>query len=427
MWSDISIGTLFGVLVALIVSSAFFSGSETSIFSINRYRLKHQINKGRKGAIRVGRLLDRPDRLLGVILLGNNFVNILASAIATVIAIRLMGESGIAIATGLLTLVILLFAEVAPKTVAALHPERFAYPASFILSPMLRILYPLVWVINLIANNLLRLFGIKMHKTQNHALSRDELRTVVHEAKTTISRSHQKMMLNLFDLETVSVKDIMVPRNEIVGIDLDQNIDEIQQQLLNCQHTRILLYEGDIDNTIGIIHLRNYLALNKQGSADKEDLRRIAHEAYYIPETTPLNSQLLNFQKAKRRIALIVDEFGDIQGLATLDDILEEIVGRYTTDPSDNQREVHLQEDGTYLIDGTISIRELNRLLDWKLSTDGPKTLNGMVLDYLETIPESSTSLLLEGHPIDVIQTASNTIKTVRIDPGFQIIGKRAE
>lgn len=426
MLDDIPLSTLFGVLVLLIFVSAFFSGSETGLLSINRYRLKHLKNKGSAGAARASKLLERPDRLIGIILLGNNFVNILASAIATIIAIRLWGENGVWAATFILTVVILLFAEVTPKTVAALHPEKIAFPASYVLAPLLKIFYPIVWLINAVANTLLKTIGIKAEEGINHLLSRDELRTVVDEAGKNIPQSHQKMLLNIFDLETASVEEIMVPRNEIVGIDMEDSCDEITKQILSSPHTRLPVYFGGIDNTVGVLHLRNYLALQKQHDVTKEDIQKIMKEIYYIPEATPLNTQLLNFQKERRRIGLVVDEYGDIQGLATIDDILEEIVGEFTTVPSDNHKEIHPQEDGSYLIDGTLSIRELNRLLNWKLATNGPKTVNGLVTEYLETIPEAGTSLLLDNHPIEVIQTTSSSIKTVRIDPRLKKGGERA-
>ncbi|QEP45198.1 HlyC/CorC family transporter [Ectothiorhodospiraceae bacterium BW-2] len=399
--------------------SAFFSGSETSIFSLNRYRLKHLRNKNHPGATRAYDLLQRPDRLIGIILLGNNFVNILASAIATIVAIRLLGESGVAVATLVLTVVILLFAEVAPKTVAALYPERFAFPASFLLKPLLKIFYPLVYVINAIANTMLKLAGLSVEHGQNQSLNTEELRTVVHEAGSSISGNHRRMLLNIFDLENVTVEDIMVPRNEIVGIDLESSLEEIHHLLINSQHTRLPVYRGDIDNMVGFIHLRKVLSLSKRQEISKEAVEQIVRPTYYIPESTPLSRQLLNFQREHHRIGLVVDEFGDIQGLATLDDILEEIVGEFTTDPSSNIREVHQQSDGTLLIDGTISIRELNRLLHWELNTSGPKTLNGKILEYMETIPEPGTSLLLDGYPIEIIQTSHNIVKTVRIDPGL--------
>ncbi len=421
MLDDIHISTLFGLLILLIFLSAFFSGSETGLLSLNRYRLKHlSKNSDNKGAIRAAKLLKRPDRLIGIILLGNNFVNIFASAIATIIAIRLLGENGLMVATLLLTIVILIFAEITPKTLAALQPEKIAFPATFILAPLLKLFYPLVWIINTIPNGIIRLFGFSAEQQAHHSLSQDELRTIVHEAGSRISKKHQSMLLSIFDLEKVTVDDIMVPRNEIMGINLDDEWSTIQAQLHTAQHTRLPVYHGDINNMVGILHIRKYIAQYQQKEFGKESIPNIVKEPYYIPEGTPLNTQLMNFQRNKRRIGLVVDEYGDIQGLATIDDILEEIVGEFTTDPSDNIKEVHPQEDGTFLIDGAISIRELNRLFKWKLDTNGPKTLNGMILEYMETIPDAGTSLRLEEHPVEVVQTTNSAIKTVRIDPSVQ-------
>ncbi len=420
MLNDIPIWMLLGILVLLIVLSAFFSGSETGLISLNRYRLRHMAKGGHAGAIRASDLLRRPDKLIGLILLGNNFVNILASSIATIIALRLIGDDGIMVATLLLTVVVLIFAEITPKTLAALHPERFAFPATLFLKPLLRLLYPLVWLINTIPNALLRLIGISQEDMASHNITGEELRTVVNEAGAMIPRRHQKMLLSILDLEKVTVEDIMVPRSEIVGIDLDDDWETIEKQLRTSQHTRLPVFRGDIDNVLGFIHLRNVLALRRQQEITKEDLESLIRETYFIPEGTALNTQLLHFQHQRRRIGLVVDEYGDIQGLVTLDDILEEIVGEFTTDPATSSRDIHPQEDGTFLVDGSANIRELNRVMHWELPTDGPKTLNGMITEYLETIPEAGTSLLLEGYPIEILQTSSNTVKTVRIDPSFK-------
>ncbi len=420
MLNDIPIWMLLGILALLILLSAFFSGSETGLISLNRYRLRHMAKTGHAGAVRASDLLQRPDKLIGLILLGNNFVNILASSIATIIALRLIGDDGIMVATLLLTVVVLIFSEITPKTLAALHPERFAFPATLFLKPMLRVLYPLVWLINTIPNALLRLIGVSQEDMATHNISSEELRTVVNEAGAMIPRRHQKMLLSILDLEKVTVEDIMVPRSEIVGIDLDDDWETIEKQIRTSQHTRLPVFRGDIDNVQGFIHLRNVLALRRQQEINKEDLESLIRETYFIPEGTALNTQLLHFQHQRRRIGLVVDEYGDIQGLVTLDDILEEIVGEFTTDPATSSKDIHPQEDGTFLVDGSTNIRELNRIMHWDLTTDGPKTLNGMITEYLETIPEPGTSLLLEGYPIEIMQTSSNTIKTVRIDPSFK-------
>ncbi len=414
---EIPLSLLFIVLAFLIVLSGFFSGSETALISLNRYRLRHLVQIRHAGAIRASRLLERMDRLIGLILLGNNFVNILASSIATIIALRLMGEAGIAVATGLLTLVVLIFAEVTPKTLAALHPERFAFPATFILAPLLRLLYPIVWIISLITKGLLKLLRIPVESRSMHALSAEELRTVVNEAGALIPRRHQQMLVSILDMEKTSVEDIMVPRNEVTGIDLEQDWGEIKKHLFDSQHTRLPVYRNVIDNIVGIVHARNILRLFLEHELTKEHFIEAIREPYFIPEGTPLNTQLLNFQRKRRRIGLVVDEYGDILGLVTLEDILEEIVGEFTTDPSYIVKDVHPQKDGSYLVDGSASIRDLNRLLKWNLPIDGPKTLSGMIIEYLETIPEPGTSLRIAGYPIEIIQTSSNTVKTVHICP----------
>jgi len=413
--ADIPLTIWFGILIFLILSSAFFSASETSMMAINRYRLRHLAAKKHRAAMRVNELLERPDRLIGVILLGNNFVNILASSIATIIAVNLMGEAGIAVAAASLTVVILIFSEVTPKTVAALDPERIAFPASLIIKPLLHVLYPLVWLLNSIGNALLRMLGISEHDQDSYRLNTDELRTVVHEAEGIIPKRHQQMLLGILDLERVTVEDIMVPRNEIIGIDIHLPLDVITEQLATSRHTRLPLYRESIDNVIGMIHMRKLLRLFKSGDLSKKVLEESAKELYFVPEGTPLNTQLLNFQRHQRRIGLVVNEYGDIQGLVTLEDILEEIVGEFTTNPDALNSALHPQEDGTFLVDGSITIRELNRVMQWHLPTEGPKTLNGLILEYLEVIPEAGTSLRLEGYPIEIVQMANNAVKTVRI------------
>ncbi len=411
----IPLSVLFGVLIFLILLSAFFSSSETGLMTLNRYRLRHLARANHAGAKRAQKLLERPDRLIGLILLGNNFVNVLASAITTVIAMRLGGEPAIAVGAGILTLVILIFAEVTPKTLAALNPERVAFPAAFIYGPLLWLLYPLVWAVNVVANGLLRLLRVHPEDSTTDALSQEELRTVVMEAGAMIPKRHQDMLLNILDLEKVTVEDIMVPRKEITGIDLEDDWDEIIDQLTNSQYTRMLVFRGNIDNVVGFIHLRRILSLLMRDELDRDTLEGLIREPQFIPENTPLNRQLLNFQRERRRIGLVVDEYGDIQGLATLEDILEEVVGEFTTDPSTSISDFTAEEDGSYLVNGTVTIRELNRSLHLQLPTSGPKTLNGMVLEYLEDIPEPGTSLLLSGYPVEIIQTKGNLVKTLRV------------
>jgi len=412
---EIPLSVLFGALAFLIVLSAFFSGSETGLMTLNRYRLRHLVRARHPAAIRAQKLLERPDRLIGLILLGNNFVNILASTLTAVIAVRLVGEAGLVIGAALLTLVILIFAEVTPKTLAALHPERVAFPAAFIYGPLLWLMYPFVWVVNSIANALLKLIGVRPEDSSVDALSQEELRTVVLEAGAMIPKRHQDMLLNILDLENVKVEDIMIPRKEITGINLEDDWNTIVRQITSSQYTRLPVFRDSIDNVIGFIHLRKVLPLLKRDKLDKNTLESLVREPLFVPESTPLNRQLLNFQRERRRVGLVVDEYGDIQGLVTLEDILEEVVGEFTTDPLTSIRDYIPEEDGSFLVNGSTSVRDLNRVLNMELPTDGPKTLNGLVLEYLEHIPEPGTSVLLAGYPIDIVQTKGNLVKTLRV------------
>ncbi len=413
--NDAPIGILLGVLVFLLFLSAFFSGSETGMMALNRYRLRHQARSGHKGAIRTSRLLERPDRLIGVILIGNNFVNNLSAAITTVIAIRIWGDSGIALATFILTLAVLIFSEVTPKTLAALHPERFAFPSSMILKPLLFVLYPMVWIANTLSNGLLRLIGVNPNEANGDHLSQEELRTVVNEASTKIPLRHKGMLSNILDLENVTVDDIMVPRNEIIGLDIEEDIDDIIDQLRTSQHTRMPVYKGDINNIIGMLHMRNVAKLLKLEDVNKAALLNETTEPYFVPEVTPLHTQMVNFQKQKLRSAFVVDEYGDIMGLVTLEDILEEIVGDFTTDVDDISQDITPQKDGTYIIDGSASIRETNKSLKWNLPVDGPKTLNGLITEFLEEIPESGVCLAVDNYRIEILQIRDNRVKTIKI------------
>lgn len=385
------------------------------MMALNRYRLKHLVKDRHRGAIMASSLLKRPDRLIGLILIGNNLVNIAASSLATIIAIRLWGTAGVFIATVVLTLVILIFSEVTPKTLAALHPEKIAFPASFLLKPLMYVFYPLVWLVNAIANRLLAVFGVRMDEETVDHVTQDELRTIVHEAGALIPDRHQSMLLSILDLEKVTVEDIMIPRNEVTGIDLDDDIEAIIQQIRTSQHTRLPVYTTDINNICGILHLRNAARFLTENELSKAALLQTTREPYFIPESTPLNTQLLNFQREKRRIGLVVNEYGDIQGIATLEDILEEIVGEFTTDAAANNKDIHPQEDGSYIIDGSASIREVNKTLGWKLPTKGPKTLNGLITESLESIPDACVGFKIGNFYIETIQTKDNIVKTARI------------
>ena len=385
------------------------------MMALNRYRLKHLVRHKHRGAIQADRLLKRPDRLIGLILIGNNFVNIAASALATVIAIRLWGNAGIAASTAVLTLVILIFAEVTPKTLAALYPERIAFPAAYVLRLLMFVCYPLVWMVNFVANRLLRLFGVRVDAATSDHITREELRTVVNEAGALIPRRHQRMLISILDLEKVTVEDIMVPRNEIYGINLADEMETILRQIQNSQHSWLPVFKDDINHVLGFLHLRKAIGFLAQKEITKDDILRATQEPYFIPESTQLNTQLVNFQHQKRRIGLVVDEYGDIQGIATLEDILEEIVGEFTTDAAASSKDIHPQEDGCYIIDGSASIRDINKALDWHLPTSGPKTLNGLIIEFLESIPSASVAFKINGYYVETLQTKDNIVKTARV------------
>ncbi|MCH9769839.1 MAG: HlyC/CorC family transporter [Gammaproteobacteria bacterium] len=425
---DITDVLLISSLFLLVLVSAFFSGSETGMMSINRYRLRHLARKGNRRAKRVARLLERPDRLLGIILIGNTFANILASAIFTVVMAHLFGDLGVLLATIILTLVILIFAETAPKTYAALRPMKVALPASLPLKILLKILYPLVAFINLMANGLLRCFNIRIAKQNTEALSAEELRTVVHEATGKIPTRYQQMLLRILDLESVTVEDVMVPRNEIYGIDLNAEWDIILQVLINCDHAFVPMYHDDIDKVQGMLNLRKVLSAMRKHELSKQDLLSLADKVYFVPEGALLNRQLLNFQEQQRSVGLVVDEYGDIQGLVTLQDVLEEIVGEFAEGADDVTRLVQKQRDGSVLVDGRANVRELKREIKWQLPVDGPKTLSGLIIEHLEMIPRPGIGCRIEGYPMEIIEVKANIIRSVKIFPKlFQVKADEGE
>lgn len=407
---------LFSILVLMLVLSAFFSGSETALMTLNRYRLRHLVKLKHAGAIKAHRLLQRPDRLLGLILLGNQFANIFAASVTTVIAMRLYPEeeSSIAIGAGILTIAMLIFSEVTPKTLAAIKPELLAFPAAWIYTGLLKVFYPIVGFVNLFVNLLLRLGGINVkengHETQ---LSKEELKSIITEAESLMPVRYQKMLLGILDLESATVEDIMTPRNEIIGIDLEQPIEDIITQIKTSPHTQLAVYKKNIDRIVGFLHLRKVLVLVNQDDFDKHTITGLLSKPVFIPESTPVHTQMLNFKSEKSRIGLVVDEYGDVQGLVTLDDLLQEIVGELLTD--DNA--VRKQSDGSYLVDANITVRELNRVTQWSLPTEGPKTLNGLIIEFMETIPELGVSIKLHGHPLEIIKRDENTVKLVKFLP----------
>tara|TARA_A100001015_G_scaffold304537_1_gene395847 strand:- start:1329 stop:2579 length:1251 start_codon:yes stop_codon:yes gene_type:complete len=399
-------------MVLLLCSSAYFSGTETAMMAINKYRLKHLVKKKHRAARISNRLLRYPDRLLGVILIGNNLVNFTAATIATIIGMRLFGDTGVLLAPWVLTAVFLVFAEVAPKTLAAERPERWAFKAVYLLEPIQRLLVIPVKMVNLLSNAIVRLF-LKNEPAQSDNLSTDELRTVVNEGAKGVGE-RQNMMVRLLDLEQVSVNDIMIPRGEIEAIDIDSKMSEIVEVASNSQYTLLPIYKESINNIIGILHLRRLARFIGANEFTKSDLMQLTREPYYIPEATPLDKQLIKFQAEKQRIALVVDEYGELQGLVTLEDILEEIVGEFTSDFSANIPEILPQDDGSFVIEGGALLRDINRALDWDLPILGPKTLNGLVLEHLETIPDENLCVQINEYQIETLQLSDNMVKNLR-------------
>jgi Mg2+/Co2+ transporter CorB len=414
--ANLSSEAIAAIVVVLVVLSAYFSGSETAMVALNRYRLRHLVKRGHRGARKADRLLQRPDRLLGVILIGNNLANFTAASLGTVLGIRLLGDAGVVVAPIAITFVFLICSEVAPKTIAARRPEPIAFRSVYLLEPLLRVLYPGVWFINGISNLLVKPFLPPQHEESagRDSLTAEELRTVVNEG-VLLPQQGQSMMLSILDLDSVSVDDIMVPRADISGIDIDDPMGTILNQLATSQHTRLPIYKENVDNTLGILHLRRVARYLQSAEITKAELLQLTEEPYYVPEATPLHTQLINFQKEKKRIAMVVDEYGDVRGIVTLEDILEEIVGEFTTDFAANIPEIHPQDDGSYLIDGLAVLRDINRALGWDLPTQGPKTLNGLVLEHLETLPENNLCLRIDDYLIETLQIKDNVIRSLKI------------
>jgi Mg2+/Co2+ transporter CorB len=408
-----SISILMFIVVVLVVLSGFFSAAEIGMMSINRYRLRFLVKKKNKRAIRVNQLLAHPDRLLSVVLIGNTLANIIASMAVTLIGQHLYGDVGVAIATVLLTIIILVFSEMTPKTLAALYPQQVAFACSFPLMILQLIFSPMVRLISWVANGILRMLGVTIDKVQREALTGEELRSVVHEAGGLLPIEHKSMLISLLDLEQAKVEDIMVPKADIVGIDLEQPWQKLLEQLETAQHTRLPLYRDTIDNLVGMVHLRSVLNLLLEDQLDMESLLKIADAPYFIPEATTLNVQILNFRKMKRRSCFVVDEYGDLQGLVTMEDILEEIVGEFTTDIAALSKDIIPQDNGSYIVDASITLRNLNRLLSWQLPNLGPRTLSGLIIEYLGYIPSAESCLKIKNYQIEVLKVSENTIKSV--------------
>jgi len=402
---------LWLALFVLLILSAFFSGSETGMMSLNRYRLRHQRKKS-SGARRAAKLLAMPDRLIGLILIGNNAVNILAAIIANMLAIIYVGEAAAPwVATASLTITVLVFSEVTPKTIAAQNPEWFAFKASHILKPLLQLLSPLVWMVNKLTNAVISMLGFDPNKDRDDGLDTEELKSLVDISSHKISDSNQGMLKAILDLESVTVEDIMIPRNEINGLNMEASIEELMNSIVSSEYTRQPLYEGDVNNIVGIFHARKANHLLRSEKVTHNAIKRFSETPYFIPESTTLTNQLLNFKKARRRFAVVVDEYGEVQGLVTLEDILEEIVGDFTTNTADEIEEVIRRDDGSYLIHGAATIREINKATGWELPKDGPKTLNGLALEQLESIPDANVSFTINGYRFETEQINETVIK----------------
>jgi len=415
---NISTGTLFGVLAVLLLTSAFFSASETAMMAINRYRLRHAADNGVRGAMRAQALLNRTDKLLGVILLGNNLVNAASGTLSAVLAIRLFGDGEVVLmlATLLLTFLILVFSEVTPKVLGAAFPERIAYPATWLLTPLLKLVYPVVWFVNLFVQGILRLLRIKQPEPgQSNSLGLEELRTIVLESSGRMPREHHRILVNLLELEDITVDDVMTPRNQIEAIDIEDEPERLRQQISTSHHTRLVVQQGSPDTLLGVLHVRRVLHALTGDELNPETLKENLEEPYFVPAGTPLFTQLRNFQSGRRGLALVVDEYGELQGLVTLEDLLEEMVGEFTTQAPSDMGYLRREADGNWLAEGSVLLRHLNRKLGLSLPLDGPKTLNGLLLEQFEDIPEVGVSLKLGDVPVEVVQTQDRSVKMARI------------
>ena len=415
---SISTSTLFAALAVLLLSSAFFSASETAMMAINRYRLRHAAESGVRGAMRTQALLDQTDKLLGVILLGNNLVNSASATLSAVLAIRLFGDGEMVlfVATLLLTFLILVFSEVTPKVLGAAFPERVAYPATLLLTPLLKLAYPVVWFVNLLVQGILRLLRIRQPEPgQGNSLGLEELRTIVLESSGRLPREHHRILMNLLELEDITVDDVMTPRNQIEAIDIEDDPERLRQQISTSHHTRLVVQQGSLDNLLGVLHVRRVLHALTGEELDPDTLKENLEAPYFVPAGTPLFTQLRNFQSGRRRLALVVDEYGEIQGLVTLEDLLEEMVGEFTTQAPSDMGYLRREEDGSWLAEGTVLLRHLNRKLGLSLPLDGPKTLNGLLLEHFEDIPEAGVSIKLGDVPVEIVQTQDRAVKMARI------------
>ena len=412
--NTISLTSLFSILIFLIILAAFFAAAETSMMALNRYRLRHLAKQNNRSAKRAEDLLKRPDKLIGMILICNTCIIELLPVVATLIALRLWGEGSVLAATAILIIVVLILCEIMPKTLAALYPEKIALPATWLLTPLQLILQPVVWLLNGIVNKLTKTFGVDINESRQDHLSAEELHTLVRDG-ALLPQRRRGMLLSILDLEKSQVDDIMIPRNDVIGININEDIDTIIEQISTSQHTRLPVFKDDINDIIGILHMRNLSRFLHLEEPTKQELLKLCQQPYFIPESTPLHTQLFNFQKSKERIGLVVDEYGDVLGIVTLEDILEEIVGQFTSDFANTTQDITPEKDGSYIIAGSANLREINRTLKWNLPSRGTKTLNGLIMEMLEDIPESSVCLQIDDYLIELLQIKDNSIKSVRI------------
>ena len=398
----------------LLCLSAFFSSAETGMMALNRFKLKHLVKQRNKSAIRANKLLQRPDRLLGIILIGNNFVNILAAALTTILCLRLFGDSGVLIGSIILTMIVLIFAEVTPKTFAANYSEKVALPSSLILKFLQKLLYPLVWIVNFFSNSILKLLGVK-EKESDEDLSPEELKSILENSGDLIPSRYQEMLLSVLELDKISIDEIMIPKNEIIGIDLSKDIEEIGEFLKDSKKEFFPIFDQNLDDIKGIINLYGINSFLSSQKKDTESLLQNSEEVYFALENTSLNIQLNNFQKDKKKVAIVLDEYGSVKGMVDIKDILEEIVGELSDPHEEVKIDIKEQKDGSYLIDAGISAREVNKRLGWDLPLSGPKTLNGLILENTETIPEANISLEIENYLIETVLIKDNMIKFAKV------------
>lgn len=429
---NIPISWQLGVLALLLLISGFFSIAETSLMSLNRYRLRHLVKEGHRGARLASALLAKTDKLLGVILLCNNFANAASATLVTVIVVELFGEGEWELMFGTLavTFAILVFSEISPKVIAAAHPEKIALFCSYILYPLLKVLYPAVWFVNLFVGALLRVLGVRVNFGEStQSLTMDELRSIVTDSGHYMPKKHRAILLNLFDLEKITVDDVMTAHTMVEAINFDAPLEEMLQRISNSHHTRLPVREGEQEEIIGILHVRKIISqlrdLRNTSSANeiednklgKEALREIMSEPYFIPSGTPLFTQIQQFQENQQRIALVVDEYGEFKGLVTMEDILEEVIGDFTTHSPSRLGSYHQEPDGSWLVDGSSTLRDLNKKLNLNFPLDGPRTLNGLILEHFEDIPESNTSFKVGNHVLEIVQTQDRIVKSVKIYP----------